>query len=67
MKYGPSRTEHKWRIVAGIAVFAFMLFAVWMRGVSGIAWIEVVALTTIFCGITIGWSGWHLFKGSKDE
>ncbi|XKD82121.1 hypothetical protein ACIRQ6_16315 [Algirhabdus cladophorae] len=44
-----------------------MLFAVWMRGVSGIAWIEVVALTTIFCGITIGWSGWHLFKGSKDE
>jgi hypothetical protein len=67
MKYGPSKKEYLWRILASVLGFAFMLFAVSYRGLSGMAWIEVFGISVVFFGGTIGWSLWKLITWDKDR
>jgi len=65
--FGPSRSELWFRLLASIAGLAFMVIAVSIRGVSGMASVEVVGLSSIFFGGTAVWAGWKLWtqKGPR--
>lgn len=66
--FGPSRLELWFRLLASLAGLAFMLVAVSIRGVSGMAWVEVVGLSSFFFGGTAIYAGWNLWiqKGPRD-
>jgi hypothetical protein len=66
--FGPSRLELWFRLLASLAGLAFMLVAVSIRGVSGMAWVEVVGLSSVFFGGTAIWAGFKLRtqKGPRD-
>jgi hypothetical protein len=61
-KYGPTRGEHKFRLLVSLFGLGLMVFAIAYRGISGIAWIEIVMVAGSFFGGTVIWSGWNLFK-----
>jgi hypothetical protein len=65
-KFGPSRSEIRFRLWASIAGLAFLIVAVMLRGPpSGIAMFEVVAIAGAFFGGTLIWSIVKL-RGGKD-
>lgn len=62
-KYGPSRGEIKFRLIASLAGLALMVFALLYRGVpSGPAFVEVVGIASVFFGGTAIWSIIQLSK-----
>ena len=66
-KFGPTRGELKFRLAFSLAGLALMVFAVVYRGVGGIAWIEVVGISTVFFGGTAIWSAWKLLQNGERE
>jgi hypothetical protein len=63
-KFGPTRGELWFRLVAGVVGCALLIAAVTARGVpSGPALVEVVGFGGVFFGGTVLWSGWQLWKG----
>jgi xanthosine utilization system XapX-like protein len=66
-KFGPTRGELWFRLVAGIVGFAVLIAAVTARGVpSGPALVEVVGFGGVFFGGTVLWSAWQLWKGRAE-
>jgi hypothetical protein len=66
-KFGPSRGELWFRLVAGLVGLALMIAAVTARGMpSGPALVEVVGFGGVFFGGTVLWSVWKLWKGRAD-
>jgi hypothetical protein len=66
-KYGPSRSEIKFRLWASLAGLAFLLAALLLRGVpSGPAMFEVVGIAGAFFGGTFIWS-LHKLRQEDDE
>lgn len=66
MKYGPSRGEYWFRLVASLAGLALLGFAITYRGVSGIAWAEIVGIGGVFLGGSASWSAWKLLTLPRD-
>ena len=67
-KYGPTRGELWFRLLAGIVGFVLLIAAVTLRGVpSGPALVEVVGLGGIFFGGTVLWSAWKLWKSRAND
>lgn len=67
-KYGPTRGELWFRLLAGIVGFVLLIAAVTARGVpSGPALVEVVGLGGIFFGGTVLWSAWKLWKSRANN
>ena len=67
-KYGPTRGELWFRLLAGIVGFVLLIAAVTARGVpSGPALVEVVGLGGIFFGGTVLWSAWKLWKSRAND
>ena len=67
-KYGPTRGELWFRLLAGIVGFVLLIAAVTARGVpSGPALVEVVGLGGIFFGGTVLWSAWKLWKSRANH
>jgi len=53
MKYGPTRGELWFRLAFSLAGFAFMLVALYIRGIpSGPAIVEVIGIAVTFFGET---------------
>lgn len=52
MSCGPSRGEHRFRLVFGLAGLAVVIWALATRPAHDIAWIEVAALAGLFFGGT---------------
>ena len=66
-KYGPTRGELWFRLVAGCIGLVLLTAAVTARGLpSGPALVEVVGIGGIFFGGTVGWSAWKLWKNRTD-
>ncbi|MCF6444729.1 hypothetical protein [Nereida sp. MMG025] len=65
MKYGPTRKELWFRLAFSIFGLIFMVVAITARGVSGIAWIEVVGISSVFFGGTAIWTACMLLKQGK--
>ena len=62
-KYGPTRGELWFRLVAGVVGFVLLVGAVTSRGMpSGPALVEVVGFGGAFFGGTVLWSAWKLWK-----
>ena len=67
-KYGPTRGELWFRLLAGIVGFVLLIAAVTARGVpSGPALVEVVGLGGLFFGGTVLWSAWKLWKSRAND
>ncbi|NNF23671.1 MAG: hypothetical protein HKN63_02525 [Rhodobacteraceae bacterium] len=67
-KFGPSRKEIKFRLVASLAGLALMVFALVYRGVpKGPAIVEVVGIAGLFFGGTAIWSLIKLRQPDDDE
>ena len=67
-KYGPTRGELWFRLLAGIVGFVLLIAAVTLRGVpSGPALVEVVGLGGLFFGGTVLWSAWKLWKSRAND
>ena len=67
-KYGPTRGELWFRLLAGIVGFVLLIAAVTARGVpSGPALVEVVGLGGLFIGGTVLWSAWKLWKSRAND
>lgn len=56
MKFGPSRGELWFRLVFSIAGLVLLVVAVQLRGVGGMAWVEIVGMSTLFFGGTAIWT-----------
>lgn len=54
-KYGPSRGELWFRLVFSLAGLAFMALAVFYRGITGLAWFEIMIFGGLFFGATTVW------------
>lgn len=68
MKYGPTRGELKFRLIASLGGLALMLFALFYRGIpTGPAFVEVVGIAGLFFGGTAIWSARKLMKREGDE
>ncbi|MEH6748785.1 MAG: hypothetical protein V7698_00755 [Paracoccaceae bacterium] len=65
MKYGPTRGELKLRLAASVIGLGLMIAALAIRGVGGIAALEVVLIAGTFFGGTAVWSAWALLR--KDD
>ena len=66
-KYGPTRGELWFRLVAGLAGMALLIGAVSVRGMpTGPALFEVIGVGGLFFGGTVGLSAWRLLKGRLD-
>lgn len=66
-KFGPTRGELWFRLLAGVAGFALLIVVVTARGMpSGPALVEVVGLGGVFFGGTVLWAGWKLWKSRAD-
>lgn len=65
MKYGPTRGEWKLRLAVSVFGLGLMAAALLIRGVDGIAALEVVVIAGCFFGGTAVWSAWALLR--KDE
>lgn len=62
-KYGPTRGEHVFRLVASLAGLCLLGFALWLKGAeAGPAMMEVVGVGGAFLLGSAGWSGWKLLK-----
>ena len=67
-KYGPTRGELWFRLLAGIVGFVLLIAAITARGVpSGPALVEVVGLGGLFFGGTVLWSAWKLWKSRANN
>ncbi|MFO6465925.1 hypothetical protein ACK8OR_16155 [Jannaschia sp. KMU-145] len=62
-KYGPNRRETWFYLLVSLGGLALMGGAVALRGVGGIAAIEVVGMSTLFFGGTAIWAGLRLWRG----
>lgn len=62
-KFGPTRTELKFRLAFSVLGLALLGMAVATRGMAGIAWIEVGVIAGAFFGGTALWTLWNLWKG----
>ena len=63
-KYGPTRGELWFRLVAGLVGMALLIAAISARGMpSGPALFEVIGIGGAFFGGTAGLSAWRLWKG----
>jgi hypothetical protein len=62
MKFGPSRGELWFRLAVSAFGLGMMITAVTMRGVRGIAWVEVVGLASVFFGGTAVWTILRLLR-----
>lgn len=65
MKYGPKRGELKLRLAVSVLGLAMMAAALMIRGVGGIAALEVVLIAGTFFGGTAVWSAWALMRKDK--
>jgi hypothetical protein len=65
MKYGPTRGELKLRLAVSVLGLAMMAAALMIRGVGGIAALEVVLIAGTFFGGTAVWSAWALMRKDK--
>lgn len=66
-KFGPSRSEVKFRMYASLAGLSLLAAALLFRGLpAGPAMIEVVGIATAFFGGTLVWSITKLRKLPKD-
>ncbi|MDM7970338.1 MAG: hypothetical protein QUV10_12035 [Paracoccaceae bacterium] len=65
MKYGPTRGELKLRLAVSVIGLGLMIAALAIRGVGGIAALEVVLIAGTFFGGTAAWSAWALLR--KDD
>jgi hypothetical protein len=66
-KFGPSRSEIKFRLCASLAGLALLAAALAFRGLpSGPAMFEVVGIAGAFFGGTLVWSVVKLRKTGKD-
>ena len=62
-KYGPTRGELKFRLVASLFGLAFMLGALAYRGIpEGPAFVEVVGIASVFFGGTAIWTARRLIR-----
>lgn len=60
-KYGPTRSEIRFRLWISVAGLAFLIFALAYRGIpTGPAMFEVVGIAGVFFGGTFIWSLWKL-------
>ena len=61
-KYGPTRGEHIFRMVAGLLGLAFLIGLLVVKGVpSGPALVELYGFGGLFFGGSAAWSGWKLY------
>ena len=66
-KYGPTRGELWFRLLAGIIGFVLLIAAVTARGIpNGPALVEVVGIGGVFFGGTVVWAAWKLWKSRAD-
>jgi hypothetical protein len=56
MKFGPTRAELWFRLAVSVLGLSLMIVAVTAKGVTGIAWVEVVGLASVFFGGTAAWT-----------
>lgn len=62
-RYGPTRGEHRFRLIASIAALLLFAAAAWLRGITvNIVTVELAVITLAFFGGSALWSGWHLWK-----
>lgn len=61
-RFGPGRGEHLFRLVFSLAGLALLSVAVWYRGVTGLASIEIGIFGGGFLAGSALWSAWHLWK-----
>ena len=64
MRYGPTRGDLWFRLLASLAGLGFLGGAVAFRGIVGMAGAEIIVLSGIFFGGTAVWAGLRLWKGS---
>lgn len=65
MKHGPTRGEHRFRLIASLFGLALMVFAIvwrWDDLGGSVAVVEVVIFATAFFGGSAVWSGWKLTR-----
>ena len=61
-RFGPSRGELKFRLVASLAGLAFLIGAYASHGISGIASLGIAIIGGGFFGGSALWSAWKLWK-----
>ncbi len=62
-KFGPTRSELKFRLGFSAAGLVLMAVALALHGVKGIAWLEIVLIAGGFFGGTFVWSAVKLWRG----
>lgn len=66
-RFGPSRGELWFRLTFSLCGLALMGFALLYRGFGGIAWAEVVLVTSAFFGGTAIWAALKLWRSRGDR
>ncbi|MDJ1015119.1 MAG: hypothetical protein QNJ35_01315 [Paracoccaceae bacterium] len=62
-RHGPTRSEHRFRLLASLAALLLFGIALWIKGVAiNIVTIELAVITLAFFGGSAAWSAWHLWK-----
>ena len=62
-RHGPSKGEHRFRLVASLLALALFGAAAWTRGIAiNIVTVELAAITLAFFGGSAAWSAWHLWR-----
>lgn len=67
-KYGPTRGEHRFRLIASLAILAVLVGLTVMRGApASPGAVEAYAIAGGFALLSAGWSGWKLWTGDAGE
>ncbi|WP_425092947.1 hypothetical protein [Tropicimonas sp. S265A] len=66
-KFEPTRGEIWFRLVFSLIGLGLMGFALATRGFGGIAWVEVVLISSAFFGGTALWAVLRLSRPSEDR
>lgn len=65
-RYGPTRGEYWFRLVASMAGLALLAVALWRHDLNGpAAWLEIGVFGGGFLGGSALWSAWKLWKGQE--
>ncbi len=65
-RFGPSRGELKFRLIASLAGLAFLIGGFARTGIFGIASLEIVIIGGAFFGGSALWSAWQLWKDPQE-
>ena len=63
-KYGPTKNELQFRIIASLFTLGLIFLATFVKGLNGFIGLELLGIGIVFCVSSIIWSFWMLYKAN---